>query len=260
MQFFSHWILLKQGFNRGKAGWLLAASGDSIPVLLLHFSVQLPVVQLNCIIKIILKYTPLSLFIAALFFFSYECLKRVIGSDRLNPVTLSISSSISEVAACTVRVPVEVIKQRMQVGIYKNMNVVSVAYKILKTEGGFGLYRGFAATIQREIPFAAIQFPIYEGLKKKFARDDRKRMALCGSVAGGITALFTTPLDVLKTRTMLNTLDNPSLKKLWQEGKIRSLFAGAVPRVTWVSLGGFVFFGVYEKIIQLTSEHDCNKT
>ena len=179
------------------------------------------------------------------------------GPDHQNPLSLSISSSASEIVACTVRVPVEVIKQRMQVGIYKEMNFVSVFYKILKTEGGFGLYRGFTATIQREIPFSAIQFPIYEGLKKRFAGDDRSRMALCGSVAGGITAFLTTPLDVLKTRTMLNTNNNideaPSFRSLWKEGKVRSLFAGTVPRVLWISIGGFVFFGVYEKIIQLST-------
>ena len=156
--------------------------------------------------------------------------------------------------ACTVRVPVEVIKQRMQVGVYRDMNFLTVLYKIYKTEGGFGLYRGFTATIQREIPFSAIQFPIYESLKKNFAGEDRKKMAICGSLAGGVTAFLTTPLDVLKTRTMLNTnSDYPSLKKIWNEGRIRSLFAGAIPRVLWVSIGGFVFFGVYENIIQFLS-------
>ena len=194
---------------------------------------------------------------------SYECLKRSIGSENQNALTLSLSSSISEVVACTVRVPVEVIKQRMQVEIYRDMNFLSVFCKILRTEGGFGLYRGFTATIQREIPFSAIQFPIYEYLKKRFAVDDRRKMAMCGSIAGGVTAFLTTPLDVLKTRTMLNTSsDNPSFKKLWSEGRIRSLFAGAVPRVLWVSIGGFVFFGVYEKIIQLTNctEDENNKS
>ena len=188
--------------------------------------------------------------------------KRAIGPDLQNPLSLSVSSSISEVIACTVRVPVEVIKQRMQVGIYKDMNFISVFYKILQSEGGFGLYRGFTATIQREIPFAAIQFPIYEDLKKRFAGEDRSKMALCGSVAGGLTAFLTTPLDVLKTRTMLSTkncIDEvpPSFRTLWKEGKVKSLFAGAVPRVLWVSIGGFVFFGVYEKIIHL-SKNKCN--
>ena len=136
------------------------------------------------------------------------------------------------------------------------MNFVSVLSNILRSEGTFGLYRGFTATIQREIPFAAIQFPIYESLKTKYAGDDRRKMALCGSFSGGLTAFLTTPLDVLKTRTMLNLNpqkhpDDPSLKNIWREGKVRSLFAGAIPRVLWVSLGGFVFFGVYEKIISL---------
>lgn len=194
------------------------------------------------------------LIVAALFFLSYECLKRLFGDNYENPLTLSVSSSASEIVACTVRVPVEVIKQRMQVGIYKDMNVFTVFNKILRTEGPFGLYKGFAATIQREIPFSAIQFPIYETLKTKYAGDDSGKMAVCGSISGGTTAFLTTPLDVLKTRTMLlrRQDERPSLKTIWKEGGIKSLFAGAIPRVLWVSIGGFVFFGVYEKIIQIS--------
>ena len=30
------------------------------------------------------------------------------------------------------------------------------------------------------------------------------------------------------------------------------LFAGLVPRVTWISVGGAVFFGVYEKVSVVT--------
>ena len=185
--------------------------------------------------------------LAALFFFSYECMKRLIGEKRQNALSYSISSSLSEVVACSVRVPVEIVKQRMQVS--GTNNIFAMVQGILKSEGGWGLYRGFTATIQREIPFAAIQFPVYEALKSRFARDDRIEMALCGSAAGGFTAFLTTPLDVLKTRTMLNPTDNPSLKKLWREGGLRCLFAGAVPRVMWISIGGFVFFGVYEKAL-----------
>jgi solute carrier family 25 (mitochondrial S-adenosylmethionine transporter), member 26 len=218
----------------------------SILVFLRLFLVRLPVV---CHIF----FASYSYYLAALFFCSYECLKRVIGPDRQNIFTLACSSSISEVVACTVRVPVEVIKQRMQVGIYKKMNFVSVLLKLVQSEGPSGLYRGFTATIQREIPFAALQFPIYEALKQKFAHDDRSKMALCGSVAGGITAFLTTPLDVLKTRTMLNlNVEEPSFRNIWKEGKVKSLFSGAVPRVIWVSVGGFVFFGVYEKIMHFS--------
>ncbi|CAG8852175.1 28250_t:CDS:2, partial [Racocetra persica] len=80
--------------------------------------------------------------------------------------------------------------------------------------------------------------------------------AICGSFAGGITAGVTTPLDVIKTRLMLSAKDqsihnyfgitNTFYRILTQEG-IKVLFSGIGPRVLWISVGGYVFLGVYEK-------------
>ena len=62
----------------------------------------------------------------------------------------------------------------------------------------------------REIPFTMIQFPLYEAMKRWQAKRTGKlkanafEAAVCGSIAGGIGAGFTTPLDVLKTRIMLS--------------------------------------------------------
>lgn len=61
-----------------------------------------------------------------------------------------------------------------------------------------------------QIPFTSIQFPLYELLKARLSRSlNRKPLyaheaALCGSIAGGVAAAATTPLDVLKTRVMLD--------------------------------------------------------
>lgn len=60
----------------------------------------------------------------------------------------------------------------------------------------------------REVPFAFIQFPIWEHLKANWTVNTGLELtpiavAVCGAVAGGIASFLTTPLDVAKTRIML---------------------------------------------------------
>lgn len=65
--------------------------------------------------------------------------------------------------ACLVRVPTDVVKQKMQAGIdTTTMNIVGT---ILKTDGVRGFFNGYGITIFREIPFSFIQFPLYEQFK-----------------------------------------------------------------------------------------------
>ena len=106
---------------------------------------------------------------AALFFSTYEFMKQVLHKNETTkafaePIIHMSAASCGEVAACLVRVPTEVVKQRMQMGM--NLKATSVVSQILAKEGGIlGLYKGFGITIMREIPFAFIQFPIYEFAK-----------------------------------------------------------------------------------------------
>ena len=48
----------------------------------------------------------------------------------------------------------------MQAGNYKSM--FEVVGNVMKSEGIRGMYTGYGITIMREIPFALIQFPMYE--------------------------------------------------------------------------------------------------
>ena len=79
--------------------------------------------------------------------------------------------------------------------------------------------------------------------------------ALCGSVSGAFAAAVTTPLDVIKTRLMLGDdgaggkytgLINTGKRIVQEEGGAK-LFSGIQPRVMWIGIGGFVFFGAYEQ-------------
>jgi solute carrier family 25 S-adenosylmethionine transporter 26 len=101
---------------------------------------------------------------AALFFSTYETSKQLLQGSLPDPVVHMTAASCGEVAACLVRVPTEVVKQRMQAGL--GGSAIRTIKTIIASEGGVsGLYRGFGITIMREIPFAFIQFPIYEYAK-----------------------------------------------------------------------------------------------
>jgi solute carrier family 25 S-adenosylmethionine transporter 26 len=151
---------------------------------------------------------------AALFFVTYDASKIWLESIN-NPTLQSVpavvhmtAASLGEVMACLVRVPTEVVKQRMQAGQHHSLrDTVSTT---MQREGFAGFYKGFGTTLLREIPFAFIQFPIYEQMKTSIGNYCNREVqsyeaALCGSVAGAFAAAVTTPLDVLKTRLMLNT-------------------------------------------------------
>ncbi|KAJ6487250.1 mitochondrial carrier domain-containing protein [Mycena vitilis] len=200
---------------------------------------------------------------AAVFFAAYDTLKHNSPLPaRLEPVTHMLAASIAEVAACLVRVPTEVIKTRAQTSTYgPGQSSLSAAKFVLASDGWKGFYRGFGSTIMREIPFTSIQFPLYELLKSRLSNlTGRKPLyaheaAVCGSIAGGVAAALTTPLDVLKTRVMLDMRDATKEKLPSLSARLRSiyvvegmpaLFAGVVPRTLWISAGGAVFLGVYE--------------
>ncbi|KAF9921415.1 S-adenosylmethionine transporter, partial [Modicella reniformis] len=188
-------------------------------------------------------------------------------------------------AACFVRVPTEVVKQRMQTKQYGTTG--GAVRSILQNEGVLGFYRGYFSTVAREIPFTCIQFPLYEYMKKTYAstthrpKVDPWEAAICGSIAGGIAAGITTPLDVVKTRVMLSqrqqniagSLSSSSsslssslsssqyyysgivstFKRILAEEGPRALFSGIGPRVMWISIGGSIFLGAYEKTKVLVS-------
>jgi len=162
-----------------------------------------------------------------------------------------------------IRVPTEVVKTRTQTSAYGELGKSSMLAlrTILTRDGMLGLYRGFGTTVMREIPFTSLQFPLYEFLKLQLARKLSKKSllareaAVCGSIAGGVAAALTTPLDVLKTRVMLDLRSTseaqlPSLarrvKDIYEHEGPKALFAGIVPRTLWISAGGAVFLGVYE--------------
>lgn len=221
---------------------------------------------------------------AAFFFLVYDGVKRGMsttdsnGTEQAHQVHVHmLASSLGEIAACAIRVPTEVVKQRAQAGLFGGRSLLALQdiLALRKTEGiptmVRELYRGGGVTIMREIPFTIVQFSLWESFKASYSQRQHQKSgrqeglvtaaesAVFGSVAGAIAAGMTTPLDVLKTRIMLarrETGSSPStragpvavLQNIWQTEGLSGLFRGFVPRVGWISTGGAIFLGTYQSV------------
>lgn len=221
---------------------------------------------------------------AAFFFCTYEGVKSLLAARRQEasllagdalglgqeaaqsgwaaPLEHMAAASLGEVAACAVRVPTEVIKQRAQAGLHGGSSAAALG-AILRQRRAIGLsgvwqelYRGWGITIMREVPFTVIQFPLWEAMKAWGRRRKGNGLevgaaesAVYGSISGAVAAGITTPLDVLKTRVMLSKEKErviPVLKSILKTHGIRPFFAGIGPRVMWISAGGAIFLGSYQ--------------
>ncbi|KAK6908480.1 hypothetical protein I203_102482 [Kwoniella mangroviensis CBS 8507] len=227
---------------------------------------------------------------AAAFFVTYETLKQRLPQYQLfkqnESLNHMVSASGAEYISCLIRVPTEVVKSRTQTGAYgQGKSSIHSAISTMKFEGIRGFYRGFGITIARELPFTSIQFPLYESLKSLLSkhylggrRPTSYEAAICGSIAGGFAAGVTTPLDVVKTRVMLEARTStqqpiqgipppnqpspsilsfpPRLLGILKNEGPSALFRGWQPRCFAISLGGAVFLGIYDLVINFGVDED----
>ena len=146
---------------------------------------------------------------AALFFAMYDTSKNHLTSMMSNhSAAYLVSASLGEATACLIRVPMENVKQKMQAGLYQTSSETVAA---IAKQGIFkGFFTGYLSTLAREVPFSALQFPLYEFFKASWSQRQGREVSpfqasLCGALGGGISAFLTTPLDVVKTRLMLGS-------------------------------------------------------
>mmetsp|Transcript_91248 Transcript_91248/g.295006 ORF Transcript_91248/g.295006 Transcript_91248/m.295006 type:complete len:548 (+) Transcript_91248:482-2125(+) len=209
---------------------------------------------------------------SAIFFVVYEYARHFL--ERNVPPALqdkryaigrdAVAASLADVSACVVRVPCEVLKQRMQaIGPMATPPTFRATVARVSSEGLRGFFAGFGATAMREVPFALIQMPLFEELKHRHpwaasarARGDTAHLGFIGMqsgcVAGMIAGVATTPLDVAKTHIIL-TENRANRRGLYQtmnairaECGMAGLFKGGVPRAAHCGLGGALWLGAFE--------------
>ena len=100
------------------------------------------------------------------------------------------------------------------------------------------LWRGYTALAGRNLPFTAMQFPMFEHLRTSIHTYRRRSGRSTGSLwetgtvtaisagsAGAVAAVITTPIDVVKTRIMLSAADGTQTENAEQKRIIKELEA-----------------------------------
>ncbi|GJC80564.1 putative mitochondrial carrier protein PET8 [Colletotrichum liriopes] len=168
---------------------------------------------------------------AGIFFATYESMKKTISNTGAVPQPLvhALASAVAEMGSCLVLAPAEVIKQNAQMlrqqegsgsGPGSRRSTSLEALRQVTSSGAQRrLFSGYTALVARNLPFTAIQFPIFEHMRKT-VWDSRTRKRAVGEeqglvetavvtgtsagAAGAFAAFITTPSDVVKTRMMLS--------------------------------------------------------
>ena len=103
---------------------------------------------------------------------AYEGVKSQLGTDSFS--ACCAAAATAESACCLVRVPAELIKMQMQ---SKQAWSLSRAVRAVYTEAGLaGFYRGLGVTLCLDVPFALLQFPLYEQLKGLLSQQRRMQI------------------------------------------------------------------------------------
>mmetsp|Transcript_10161 Transcript_10161/g.23900 ORF Transcript_10161/g.23900 Transcript_10161/m.23900 type:complete len:217 (-) Transcript_10161:280-930(-) len=144
----------------------------------------------------------------------------------------------------------------------------SVARSATANKGLSGLYQGSGAAVLAVMPYAGIQFGVYEHLQSALAESALQPQAkdfICGACSGVCAKVSTLPLDLAKRRMQVqfipvdvegsgagkyrNLLD--VMVQVSRREGLRGLFRGGVPAVTKTGLSAAVLFTVYEHFIRV---------
>lgn len=184
-------------------------------------------------------------------------------------------------ASCLILTPGEVIKQNAQMiraesvgrDLHKSTSLMAFR-RLIGTGTARGLFSGYTALVARNLPFTALQFPMFEYVRARIwdqrsqARERQTRGVIetglvagsSAAMAGALAAFLTTPSDVVKTRMMVQAgAGNRTQKRegqqrgfgkvmgdVWRERGLIGFFRGGAFRCAWTAVGSGLYLGMYD--------------
>ncbi|CAE8699891.1 unnamed protein product, partial [Polarella glacialis] len=149
-------------------------------------------------------------------FTSFEFAKQTLltDDDGHEPFRAAICGASATLCHDVILTPMDLVKQRMQLGCYSNVG--DCVRSVLRQEGIVGLYRSMPTTVAMNLPFGSVMVATNESIKtslriRRCSRPEENRAMLpwyffSAGVSGAVASALTQPLDVVKTRLQTQDL------------------------------------------------------
>jgi len=185
--------------------------------------------------------------------------------EHLRPLELIIAGALAGVTAKTVTAPLDRIRLLYQVSpsnVYSFRNAVAKASQIAEMAGPQSLWRGHVATVLRVMPFAGVQFWVYDmGQCTQGVGESSPwrtvASAFSGASACAAATVVTYPLDLLRVRMAVDLTVQPRLKnypvaieEITRTEGFRGLFRGISPTLLGIIPYGALSFSTFEFLKQ----------
>ncbi|CDK27931.1 unnamed protein product [Kuraishia capsulata CBS 1993] len=197
--------------------------------------------------------------------------KKLVTNEN-HPLIAAVSGIAATIASDALMTPFDVIKQRMQASSKflrqsasstpkpvspannviaaatgPNIHLLEVTKHMYKNEGLASFYVSYPATLMMNIPFAALNFGIYEYISSVLNPShayDPMLHCIAGGVSGAFAAAVTTPLDCVKTALQTRSLSrDPNIVNakgfkdaataIWKANGYAGFVRGLRPRVVF---------------------------
>ncbi|KAF8052802.1 hypothetical protein N665_1504s0010 [Sinapis alba] len=207
----------------------------------------------------------------AVYFSFYEVSKKYLsGGDPNNSAAHAVSGVCATVASDAVFTPMDMVKQRLQIGNGTYKGVWDCVGRVMREEGFGAFYASYRTTVLMNAPFTAVHFATYEAVKRGLREISPGYVgggeeeegwlvyATAGAAAGGLAAVVTTPLDVVKTQLQCqgvcgcDRFKSGSISDVFRtivkKDGYRGLARGWLPRMLFHAPAAAICWSTYESV------------
>ncbi len=173
-----------------------------------------------------------------------------------------LSSALARTITCTVINPLIIVITRFEmIGFDSYSSTINGLEKIYAEEGLLGYFKGIRVLVIKEVPTAAVFYPLYESIKKIIKNlnyNIQIQSSVSAIIANTILTFFNNPLDVIRTRLQYVHFSKnknheyrgivKALKDILTQEGLKGIFVGITPRLIKRTSGSAIAWTVYETL------------